>query len=120
LEKIWHCGFKFSLIMASFAAQAAIRSKWTDLVESTPFDVPGEVSSGVRSVVGWLKQVNTLLRYSPYSVLFLLVFKLFVLILKSRTALMECCLTVHDLSSTHQQSMPCMFTDYCNLSVFMQ
>jgi len=44
--------------MASFAAQAAIRSKWTDLVESSPaFEVPGEVSSGVRSVVGWLKQV---------------------------------------------------------------
>jgi hypothetical protein len=49
--------------MASFAAQAAIRSKWTDLVESSPFDVPGEVSSGVRSVVGWLKQVNFL---DPY------------------------------------------------------
>lgn len=47
--------------MASFAAQAAIRSKWTDLVESSPFDVPGEVSSGVRSVVGWLKQVNNFL-----------------------------------------------------------
>lgn len=49
--------------MASFAAQAAIRSKWTDLVESSPFDVPGEVSSGVRSVVGWLKQVKFL---DPY------------------------------------------------------
>lgn len=45
--------------MASFAAQAAIRSKWTDLVESSSFEVP-EVSSGVRSVVGWLKQVCTL------------------------------------------------------------
>jgi len=56
--------------MASFAAQAAIRSKWTDLVESTPFDVPGEVSSGVRSVVGWLKQVNRLLRYSPFCFIF--------------------------------------------------
>ena len=115
MEKIWHCGFKFSLIMASFAAQAAIRSKWTDLVESTPFDVPGEVSSGVRSVVGWLKQVNTLLRYSPYSVLCLLVFKLFMLILKSCTALTECCLTVHDLCSTHQHFIPFMFIDHCNL-----
>lgn len=44
--------------MASFAAQAAIRSKWSDLVESTPLEIPGEVTSGVRSVVGWLKQVN--------------------------------------------------------------
>uniref|UniRef100_A0A1B6K7N1 5'-Nucleotidase C-terminal domain-containing protein n=2 Tax=Homalodisca liturata TaxID=320908 RepID=A0A1B6K7N1_9HEMI len=44
--------------MASFAAQAAIRSKWTDLVESSSFEVPGEVSSGVRSVVGWLKQAS--------------------------------------------------------------
>lgn len=44
--------------MASFAAQAALRSKWTDLVESSSFEVPGEVSSGVRSVVGWLKQVR--------------------------------------------------------------
>jgi len=106
--------------MASFAAQAAIRSKWTDLVESTPFDVPGEVSSGVRSVVGWLKQVNTLLRYSPYSVLFLQVFKLFMLILKSSTALIECCLTVHDLCSTHNPFVPCMFTDHCSLPVFVQ
>lgn len=46
--------------MASFTAQAAIRSKWTDLVESsTPtFDVPEEVTSGVKNVVGWLKQVT--------------------------------------------------------------
>ncbi|RZF33607.1 hypothetical protein LSTR_LSTR006985 [Laodelphax striatellus] len=44
--------------MASFAAQAALRSKWTDLVESSNFEVPGEVSSGVRSVVGWLKQAS--------------------------------------------------------------
>nr|CAD7573237.1 unnamed protein product [Timema californicum] len=44
--------------MASFAAQAALRSKWTDLVESSTIDVPGEVSSGVRSVVGWLKQAS--------------------------------------------------------------
>lgn len=44
--------------MASFGTQAAIRSKWTDLVESTPLELPGEVTSGVRSVVGWLKQVH--------------------------------------------------------------
>ncbi|KAJ1527198.1 hypothetical protein ONE63_008729 [Megalurothrips usitatus] len=46
--------------MASFAAQAALRSKWTDLVESsTPtFDVPEEVTSGVKNVVGWLKQAS--------------------------------------------------------------
>ncbi|KAK6633160.1 hypothetical protein RUM43_012904 [Polyplax serrata] len=44
--------------MASFAAQAAIRSKWSDLIESTPLEIPGEVTSGVRSVVGWLKQAS--------------------------------------------------------------
>lgn len=46
--------------MASFTAQAAIRSKWTDLIESsTPtIDVPEEVTSGVRNVVGWLKQAS--------------------------------------------------------------
>ncbi|KAG8235930.1 hypothetical protein J437_LFUL015995, partial [Ladona fulva] len=44
--------------MANFGTQAAIRSKWTDLVESSTFEVPDEVSSGVRSVVGWLKQVK--------------------------------------------------------------
>lgn len=42
--------------MASFAAQAALRSRWSSLLESTNVDVPGEVSDGVRSVVGWLKQ----------------------------------------------------------------
>lgn len=41
--------------MASFAAQAALRSKWTDLVETTNFEE--EVKSGVKSAVGWLKQV---------------------------------------------------------------
>lgn len=44
--------------MASFAAQAALRSKWTDLVETSTFEVPEEVTSGVKSVVGWLKQVT--------------------------------------------------------------
>lgn len=43
--------------MASFAAQAAIRSKWTSLVEEHTIEVPAEVSSKVTSVVGWLKQV---------------------------------------------------------------
>lgn len=42
--------------MASFAAQAALRAKWSDLVEGSTFEIP-EVSSGVKSVVGWLKQV---------------------------------------------------------------
>jgi len=44
--------------MASFAAQAALRSKWTDLVDSSSFEVPEEVTTGVKNVVGWLKQVN--------------------------------------------------------------
>ena len=44
--------------MAGFAAQAEIRSKWSDLIESTQLEISGEVSSGVRSVVGWLKQVK--------------------------------------------------------------
>ncbi|XP_071447888.1 mannosylglucosyl-3-phosphoglycerate phosphatase isoform X1 [Hetaerina americana] len=44
--------------MANFGTQAAIRSRWTDLVESSTFEVPDEVSSGVRSVVGWLKQAS--------------------------------------------------------------
>lgn len=55
--------------MASFTAQAALRSKWTDLVESTPaFDVPEEVTSGVKNVVGWLKQVkaNSLQFFASY------------------------------------------------------
>lgn len=42
--------------MASFAAQAALRSRWSSLIESTSVDMPGEVTDGVRSVVGWLKQ----------------------------------------------------------------
>lgn len=43
--------------MASFAAQAALRSKWTSLVEEHTIEVPPEVTSKVTSVVGWLKQV---------------------------------------------------------------
>ncbi|XP_052759470.1 snake venom 5'-nucleotidase isoform X1 [Galleria mellonella] len=45
-------------VMASFAAQAALRSRWSSLIESTSVDVPGEVTDGVRSVVGWLKQAS--------------------------------------------------------------
>jgi hypothetical protein len=45
--------------MASFAAQAALRSKWTDLVDSSSFEVPEEVTTGVKNVVGWLKQVTS-------------------------------------------------------------
>lgn len=44
--------------MAQFAAQAALRSRWGSLIESTSIDVPGEVTDGVRSVVGWLKQAQ--------------------------------------------------------------
>ncbi|XP_053618466.1 snake venom 5'-nucleotidase isoform X2 [Plodia interpunctella] len=44
--------------MASFAAQAALRSRWSSLIESSSVDVPGEVTDGVRSVVGWLKQAS--------------------------------------------------------------
>lgn len=44
--------------MASFAAQAALRSKWTSLVEEHTIEVPAEVSNKVTSVVGWLKQAS--------------------------------------------------------------
>lgn len=44
--------------MASFAAQAALRAKWSSLVEEHSIEVPAEVTSKVTSVVGWLKQVN--------------------------------------------------------------
>lgn len=47
--------------MASFAAQAALRSRWSSLVEEHSIDVPVEVSSKVTSVVGWLKQVQNYL-----------------------------------------------------------
>lgn len=43
--------------MASFAAQAALRSRWTSLVEEHTIEVPPEVTNKVTSVVGWLKQV---------------------------------------------------------------
>jgi hypothetical protein len=43
--------------MASFAAQAALRAKWSSLVEEHSIEVPPEVTSKVTSVVGWLKQV---------------------------------------------------------------
>lgn len=48
--------------MAGFASQAALRSKWGDLVESGSSQLPpvetAEVSKGIKNVVGWLKQVN--------------------------------------------------------------
>lgn len=50
--------------MASFTAQAALRSKWSTLIEEHPLEVPAEVSSKVTSVVGWLKQVSLLLYIS--------------------------------------------------------
>ncbi|XP_025830788.1 uncharacterized protein LOC108743363 isoform X2 [Agrilus planipennis] len=43
--------------MASFAAQAAIRSKWSSLIEDG-IEVPSEVTNKVTSVVGWLKQAS--------------------------------------------------------------
>lgn len=47
--------------MASFTAQAALRSKWSSLIEEHPLEVPAEVTSKVTSVVGWLKQVSPIL-----------------------------------------------------------
>nr|XP_023022486.1 uncharacterized protein LOC111510780 [Leptinotarsa decemlineata] len=44
--------------MASFTAQAALRAKWSSLVEEHSIEVPPEVTSKVTSVVGWLKQVD--------------------------------------------------------------
>lgn len=43
--------------MAGFAAQAALRSKWGDLVDSAP--EPSEAITGLKNVVGWLKQVSS-------------------------------------------------------------
>lgn len=43
--------------MASFTAQAALRAKWSSLVEDHSIEVPVEVTNKVTSVVGWLKQV---------------------------------------------------------------
>lgn len=53
--------------MASFAAQAALRAKWSSLVEEHTIEVPAEVTSKVTSVVGWLKQVNIIIRCSGIS-----------------------------------------------------
>lgn len=46
--------------MAGFASQAALRSKWGDLVDSGASTLPEttDVSKGLKNVVGWLKQVN--------------------------------------------------------------
>lgn len=55
-------GTDLSVKMASFApAQAEIRSKWGELVETSALGVASDVSSGVKSVVGWLKQVQFVL-----------------------------------------------------------
>ncbi|XP_049879932.1 mannosylglucosyl-3-phosphoglycerate phosphatase isoform X2 [Pectinophora gossypiella] len=43
--------------MASFAASAALRSRWGDLIDAAAPDPP-DVGSSVRSVVGWLKQAS--------------------------------------------------------------
>ncbi|XP_059616059.1 snake venom 5'-nucleotidase isoform X1 [Phlebotomus argentipes] len=46
--------------MAGFAAQAALRSKWGDLVDSGSASLPEphEVSQSLKNVVGWLKQAS--------------------------------------------------------------
>lgn len=46
--------------MAGFAAQAALRSKWGDLVDSGAASLPepSEAITGLKNVVGWLKQVS--------------------------------------------------------------
>ncbi|CAD7078007.1 unnamed protein product [Hermetia illucens] len=46
--------------MAGFASQAALRSKWGDLVESGSTALPeaSEVTQGLKNVVGWLKQAS--------------------------------------------------------------
>lgn len=48
--------------MAGFAAQAALRSKWGDLVDSGAASLPepSEAITGLKNVVGWLKQVTNL------------------------------------------------------------
>lgn len=45
--------------MAGYASQSALRSKWGDIVESGASNLPetGEVTKGLKNVVGWLKQV---------------------------------------------------------------
>lgn len=58
--------------MAGFAAQAALRSKWGDLVDSGAASLPepSEAISGLKNVVGWLKQVSLIyLRICVSSVL---------------------------------------------------
>lgn len=49
--------YKLIQTMASFTAQAALRAKWSSLVEEHSIEVPAEVTNKVTSVVGWLKQV---------------------------------------------------------------
>lgn len=45
--------------MAGFASQAALRSKWGDIVDTGSSTIPEttDVSQGLKNVVGWLKQV---------------------------------------------------------------
>ncbi|KAI4468300.1 nucleotidase-related [Holotrichia oblita] len=44
--------------MAGLPSQAALRARWSSLVEEHNFEVPSEVTSKVTSVVGWLKQAS--------------------------------------------------------------
>ncbi|XP_021696045.1 uncharacterized protein LOC5575910 isoform X2 [Aedes aegypti] len=49
--------------MAGFASQAALRSKWGDLVDSGSTSIEtSEVSQGLKNVVGWLKQASVEVR----------------------------------------------------------
>lgn len=58
-------GGRTSSNMAGFAAQAALRSKWGDLVDSgtSGLPEPSEAITGLKNVVGWLKQVSSRLPY---------------------------------------------------------
>lgn len=65
--------------MAGFASQAALRSKWGDLVDSGSSNLPEstDVSKGLKNVVGWLKQVTTKrllssLNYCVYDIMIIL------------------------------------------------
>ncbi|XP_055601484.1 snake venom 5'-nucleotidase isoform X1 [Uranotaenia lowii] len=49
--------------MAGFASQAALRSKWGDLVDSGSASIESsEVSQGLKNVVGWIKQASVEVR----------------------------------------------------------
>lgn len=64
MHSVIRVGLRTSRKMAGFAAQAALRSKWGDLVDSGAATLPAlpeptEAITGLKNVVGWLKQVHT-------------------------------------------------------------